>query len=93
MDRGEVKQAFSILNDMMKSFGEWFPYDETYTDRDKQDAKNAFARTKLNLELGEYTRDDYEYLFWLINKCVEDEQFYWAIGVFIEALSEEYGWI
>ena len=56
----EIEQAYLVLNEMIESFTEWFPFDETYSDNDKQDAENAFARTKLCLELGEYSRDDYE---------------------------------
>lgn len=89
----DLKKAFSILNDMMDRFRAWFPFDETYDESDKQDAEEAFARTKLLLELGEYTENEYEYLFWLREKCAGYEEYDWAIGVFIGALSEEYGWI
>lgn len=88
-----LKKAFSIMNDMMDTFREWFPFDATYDGSDKRDAEDAFARTKLLLELGEYTKDDYEYLFWLREKCAGYEEYEWSIGVFIRALSEEYGWI
>ena len=89
----DLKKAFSVMNDMMGSFRDWFPFDETYDEDDKQDAEDAFARTKLLLELGEYTRYDYEYLFWLRERCAGYGEYGWAIGVFIGALSEEYGWI
>ena len=91
--REELDRAYPILRDMMDSFREWFPFDESYDEHDKKDAEDAFARTKLLLEIGEYTRDDYEYLFWLDEKCTDNEEYHWAIGVFIRALSDEYGWI
>jgi hypothetical protein len=48
---------------------------------------------KLCLELGEYTRDDYEYLFYISGLVADNDYYYEAINVFIAALSEEYGWI
>ncbi|HMM69965.1 MAG TPA: hypothetical protein PKD08_05660 [Gudongella oleilytica] len=55
--------------------------------------KEGFARTKLCLELGEYSREDYDYLFYIHEIVVDDAKFYKAISTFIGALSEEYGWI
>jgi len=89
----DIKEAFSVLNQMMDSFEKWFPIGEADTKEDIEIDKESFAATKLCLELGEYTRCDYDYLFWLRGIVADDEYYTTAIGVFIEALSHEYGWI
>ena len=91
--RKEVQAAYPVLNEMMRTFREWFLFDEDYDEDDKQIAENAFARTKLCLELGEYTKDDLEYLFWLSDKCADREEYHKAVTVFIGALADEYGWV
>ena len=50
----DLKKALSIMNDMMGSFRDWFPFDESYNESEQQDAEDAFARTKLLLELGAF---------------------------------------
>jgi hypothetical protein len=82
-----------VLNEMMKTFETWFPIDDSDTKEEIEMYKNGFARTKLCLELGEYSRDDYEYLFYIQNTVIENSYYYKAIQTFIFALSEEYGWI
>lgn len=89
----DLKKAFAVLNKMMETFKDWFPFDADYDENDRKNAEESFARTKLCLELGEYDNDDYEYLFWIREKCAGYQEYDWAIGVFITALSDEYGWI
>jgi hypothetical protein len=43
------------------------------------------------LELGEYSSDDYDYLKWLQDRVLDNEQYFEALNIFIYALSEEYG--
>jgi hypothetical protein len=78
---------------MMKNFEAWFPIDDSDTKEEIEMYKEGFARTKLCLELGEYSREDYDYLFYIHEIVVDDAKFYKAISTFIGALSEEYGWI
>ena len=89
----ELQEAYSVLNDMMKSFEEWFPVEDLEDEESIELYKERFASTKLCLELGEYTREDYEYLFHIRRLVLENEIYYEAIEVFIIALSGEYGWI
>jgi len=89
----ELKEAYQVLNEMMKTFETWFPLDESDTKEEIEMYKKGFARMKLCLELGEYTKDDYEYLFYIQDTVIEHSRYYKAIGTFIAALSEEYGWI
>lgn len=89
----ELREAYHILNEMMDSFETWFPIEESCTNEDIEMYKESFAATKLCLELGEYTREDYEYLFFVHDMVVDNINYYEAIGVFIGALSKEYGWI
>ncbi len=56
-------------------------------------AQPGFARCKLNLELGEYTRDDLDYLYQIYDTVKENEEYRAAIMAFIAALTDEYGWI
>jgi hypothetical protein len=97
-EKGEVddmkrQEAYQVLNEMMKSFETWFPIEESDTKEDIEICKGRFATTKLCLELGEYTGEDYDYLFFIREMVVDNTNYYKAIGVFIAALSEEYGWI
>lgn len=48
----------------------WYPYDADDTEDDKQDAIDSFARAKLNLELGEYSEWELDYLSWLWRKPI-----------------------
>ena len=77
---------------MMRTFRELFPFEEDYDEDDKQIAENVYVRTRLCLELGEYTRAELDYLFCLGDKCVDREDYRQAISVFIAALADEYGW-
>ena len=58
----EIQEAFSIFREMIDDFENWYPYNENDTEEDKQDAFNSFARAKLNLELGEYSKWELDYL-------------------------------
>lgn len=89
----EIKEAYQVLNEMMNTFEGWFPIDETDSKNDIETYRERFAATKLCLELGEYTRYDYEYLFFVCDIVVDRKLYFKAINVFISALSEEYGWI
>jgi hypothetical protein len=92
-DDMELREAYEVLNEMMNFFETWFPMEESDTEEDIELYKKRFATTKLCLELGEYTREDYDYLFLVREMVVDNRNYYKAIGVYIEALSEEYGWI
>ena len=60
----------------MDDFENWYPYDADDTEDDKQDAIDSFARAKLNLELGEYSEWELDYLSWLWRKPIENERFF-----------------
>lgn len=62
----KIQEAFSIFREMMDDFENWYPYNENDTEEDKQDAFNSFARAELNLELGEYSEWELDYLSWLL---------------------------
>lgn len=89
----ELKEAYQVLNEMMKTFEIWFPIDDSYTKEEIEMYKERFARTKLCLELGEYSREDYDYLFYIHEVVADNAKYDRAISAFIGALSEEYGWI
>ncbi|MBK5262724.1 MAG: hypothetical protein JJE17_09170 [Peptostreptococcaceae bacterium] len=89
----QLQEAYQVLNEMMKTFETWFPIEDSDTKEEIEMYKERFAATKLCIELGEYTKDDYEYLFFIYGLVVDNMVYYKAIGVFIGALSEEYGWI
>ena len=89
----EIKEAYLVLNKMMNTFEDWFPLEDTITKEEMETYKERFAATKLSLELGEYTRDDYDYLFFVRDRVADRKLYSKAINVFISALSEEYGWI
>jgi hypothetical protein len=96
----QIESAFLVLNDMMDTFEQWYPqhYDflpeeeqEHLSKAEMEEAKEQFAHTKLMLELGEYRSDDYDYLKWLQDRVLDNEQYFEALNIFIYALSEEYG--
>lgn len=93
MNNMELKEAYQVLNGMMNTFELWFPIDDSDTKEEIEMYKERFASTKLCLELGEYSRDDYEYLFYIQDTVIENSYYHKAIQTFIFALSEEYGWI
>lgn len=88
----DLKEAFHVLNEMMNTFEDWFPLDESDTEEDLESYKNRFAGTKLCLELGEYSGDDYDYLHYIQGVVAGNPRFYQAIRTFISALSREYRW-
>ena len=87
------KEAYPVLKKMMDSFDSWFPFDGTEDEEEREMYQEGFARYKLNLELGEYTRDDLDYLYQIYDTVKDDEEYKAAIMAFIVALSDEYGWI
>lgn len=89
----DLEYEFSVLNDMMKDFDSWFPFDGTEDEEEREMYRNGFARCKLCLELGEYTRSDMDYLRYIHGIVIDNDSYYDAIGKSIYALSLEYGWI
>jgi hypothetical protein len=87
------KEAYPVLQKMMEDFDSWFPFDGTEDEEEREMYREGFARCKLNLELGEYTRDDLDYLQRIYDTVEDDEEYRGAIMAFIVALSDEYGWI
>ena len=71
----KIQEAFSTFREMMDDFENWYPYNENDTEEDKQDAFISFARAKLNLELGEYSEWELDYLSWLWQKLIENERY------------------
>ena len=88
----DLKSAYEVLNEMMDNFEDWFPMKPTDTEEDLVSYKNRFAGTKLCLEVGEYTGDDYDYLHYLQGVVSKYPRYYQAIRTFINALSREYRW-
>ena len=43
----DLEYDFSVLNDMMDDFDEWFPFDGTETEDEKEMYRNGFARGSL----------------------------------------------
>ena len=71
----KIQEAFSTFREMMDDFESQYPYNENDTEEDKQDAFISFARAKLNLELGEYSEWELDYLSWLWQKLIENERY------------------
>ena len=86
--KAEVKDAYDVLEDMCKNFKAWFPFEPG---DDKDQMAERFAITRLNLELGEYNFEDLEYLKWLRTQASTVKKYGDAIGVFVRALSSEFG--
>ena len=72
--REQFESSLWVLSDMEATFEQWYPehFDflpeeeqEHLTQAEMKEAKKQFSRTKLNLELGEYTSADYDYLKWI----------------------------
>ena len=57
------KEAYPVLRKMMDDFDSWFPFDGTEDEEEKEMYREGFARCKLNLELGEYTGEELDYLY------------------------------
>lgn len=89
----DLKEAYRVLIEMLDSFESWYPMKAGFESDEMEMRKNRFAVTKLNLELGEYTGEDYEYLLCFQDLTVGYPRYTEAIKIFIEALSLEYGWI
>ena len=86
--KAELKDAYDILETMYINFKTWFPFEPG---DDKDQMAERFAITKLNLELGEYTFEDLEYLKWLRTQTSAVKDYGDAVGIFVRALSSEYG--
>lgn len=96
----QVQDALWVLSDMEATFEQWYPQhfdflpeeeQEHFTPQELEEAKDQFARVKLNLELGEYGVEDYDYLKWIEDRVLDNEQYFEALNTIIYALSEEYG--
>ena len=76
---------------MLNDFDAWFPFDETDDEETREMYRDGFARAKLTLELGEYTREDLgfliDYLESIAGIVVDNDVYYDAIRNFIFALS------
>ncbi len=70
-DQDRMNREFDVLFEMQDNFESWFPFDETYTEEDKEDAFETYARALLNLSIAEYSEWEYEYLNWLCPKVEE----------------------
>lgn len=70
-DQERMDREFDVLFEMQDNFDSWFPYDSDYTEDDKKDAFETYARALLNLSLAEYSEWEYEYLNWLCPKVKE----------------------
>lgn len=88
------KEAYPVLHKMMEDFDHWFPFGGTEDHDEKEMYREGFARCKLNLELGEYTEDDLDYLCRIFDVVKDyNDEYRAAIMAFISALSDEYGCI
>ncbi len=87
----DLKHDYSVLNDMMNDFDSWFPFDEDDDEETREMYRDGFARAKLTLELGEYTREDIgflvDYLRSIAGMVADNDVYYDAISDFIYALS------
>ena len=88
----DIQEAFAVFREMMDDFENWYPYDADDTEDDKQDAIDSFARAKLNLELGEYSEWELDYLSWLWRKPIENERYKDAIIVFMGHCTKNTGY-
>ena len=86
--KAEIEEAYDALEEIYKNFKIWFPFEPG---DDKEQMAERFAITKLNLELGEYSFEDLEYLKRLRPQASSIEKYSDAIGVFVRALSSEFG--
>ena len=87
----DLQYDYSVLNDMMRDFDSWFPFDESDDEETREMYRDGFARAKLTLELGEYTREDLEFLISYLESIAgivaDDDVYYDAISDFIYELS------
>lgn len=56
-----------------------------------KEVKKQFSRTKLNLELGEYGYEDYDYLKEILDRVLDNEMYFEAVNTHVYVLSVEYG--
>lgn len=96
----QVQDALWVLSDMEDTFEQWYPQhfdflpeekQKHFTPQELEEAKDQFVKVKLNLELGEYGVEDYDYLKWIEDRVLDNEQYLEALNTIIYALSEEYG--
>lgn len=89
----DLQYDYSVLNDMLHDFDSWFPFDESDDEEMREMYRDGFARAKLTLELGEYTREDLgfliDYLESIAGIVADNEVYYDAISDFIYELSWE----
>lgn len=95
----QIESALWVLSDMEATFEQWYPRHFDFLPEEEQEkfsksemkaAKDQFSRTKLNLELGEYSYADYDYLKEILDRVLDNEQYFEAVNTIIYALSEEY---
>ena len=86
--KAELESAYDVLEDIYKNFKTCFPFE---SGDDKDQMAERFAITKLNLELGEYSFEDLEYLKRIRPQASSMKEYSDAIGVFVRALSLEFG--
>ena len=89
----DLEYDYSVLGDMLNDFDSWFPFDEDDSEEEREMYRDGFARAKLVLELGEYSREDLEFLVGYLESIagivVDNDMYYDAINDFIYALSWE----
>ncbi len=85
---GEIDDAYDVLDNMYKNCKTWFPFEPG---DDKDQMAERFAITKLNLELGEYSFEDLEYMKRIRPRASSIKRYSDAIGVFVRALASEFG--
>lgn len=87
----DLKHGYPVLNDMMNDFDSWFPFDEDDDEETREMYRDGFARAKLTLELGEYTREDLgflvDYLRSIAGIVADNDVYYDVISDFIYVLS------
>lgn len=89
-DQDRMNREFDVLFEMQDNFDSWFPFDPDYTDEDKKDAFDAFARALLNLSLAEYSEWEYEYLNWLCPRIKQEGRYKDALEYIRGKLMKEY---
>lgn len=70
-DQDRMNREFDVLFEMQDNFDSWYPFDPGYTDEDREDAFETYARALLNLSIAEYSEWEYDYLKWLCPKVAE----------------------
>lgn len=87
----DLQYDLSVLNDMLKDFDSWFPFDDTDDEETREMYREGFARAILDLQLGEYTSEDLgfliDYLESIAGIVVNNDVYYDAVSDIIFALS------